>query len=692
MGSKSRRVSSKVAAMASNLSSRSSDRLGPRPLRVGVTREDHGEYFMEQHVASACLHSTGAALDNLYEAVHSFELLSGLGIYASLVDACRRCAGADGEGAVKVRPTAIQAECWGLLLLPLDHDVAAPSTFVAPGPLPIFNENLCAPAVSSSLAAEAIPVPSDDSDLDNVEEDVEQVNTSGCCRVRETHDVIGIAPTGSGKTLAYLVPLLADGLCDRGRCHTSTSVFNRFVELFSLSYPLTSAGNAAVLDRCKKVHASEKTTELVQTVAQIAQRTANSCVTDRNLELAVRWQALRSDCDSVTMVSPQALVLAPTREIAWQVATVAKDLGASCCPVVGGVDPERQREHLSAEAPALIVATPGRLRALCGQVPSSTRRRAEANGMQSPAPPDELILLSGVRRLVLDEGDRLLDEGFDEDIQSLACLATHRRHSMVFSATWSTETESLAKVLRQLTVHITVAGVPTNIAQTIELVPKAARGRRLRKLLSEFGQAKVLVFVLFKQEAKALAKMLESEGYTAFAMQGNMTQSARAKTMQSFRDAPFGVLVATDLAARGLDVQGVTHVVNFSLGLSIDSYVHRIGRCGRAGRKGIAVSFVTDGDERHAYALLKMIQQARQPVPPGLQQMATSYECSHMSAGFSGMKLKNTQSGEVRAVARFGPKACDSDEEVNKSSQKVQNLKIWKGARRKPGAAVDLQQ
>merc|ERR1712224_655023 len=102
--------------------------------------------------------------------------------------------------------------------------------------------------------------------------------------------------------------------------------------------------------------------------------------------------------------------------------------------------------------------------------------------------------------------------------------------------------------------------------------------------------------------------MLESEGYNAFAMQGNMSQSARAKTLQSFRDAPFAVLVATDLAARGLDVRDVTHVVNFSLGLSVDSYVHRIGRCGRAGRKGRAITFVTDGDERHAEHLLRVLK------------------------------------------------------------------------------------
>jgi superfamily II DNA/RNA helicase len=205
------------------------------------------------------------------------------------------------------------------------------------------------------------------------------------------------------------------------------------------------------------------------------------------------------------------------------------------------------------------------------------------------------------------------------------------------------------------------------------------------------------VFVLFKQEAKALAKMLVSEGYNAFAMQGNMSQSSRAKTLQSFRDAPSAVLVATDLAARGLDVQGVSHVINFSLGLSMDSYVHRIGRCGRADRKGVAVSFVTDGDERHAQQLVQVLEQARQPVPPGLREMALSYDRNSLSPSFMGLTVKSSgERGESRAVLKTAPA---NDPDMHSDAKNLiapsrfgqkKGFKVWKGARRSNNPSSDI--
>jgi superfamily II DNA/RNA helicase len=163
------------------------------------------------------------------------------------------------------------------------------------------------------------------------------------------------------------------------------------------------------------------------------------------------------------------------------------------------------------------------------------------------------------------------------------------------------------------------------------------------------------VFVLYKNEAKELAKMLSGEGFSAWALEGDMSQTARTASMQGFRDATAKggrstILVATDVAARGLDVPDVTHVVNFSLGLSADSYVHRIGGCGRAGRKGTAVTFVSDGDERHASELLRVLRQAGQHVPMGLQQMAEGFEHNEgrtqLSVKWSGAK------GEVKLMKK----------------------------------------
>merc|ERR1712217_90927 len=212
-------------------------------------------------------------------------------------------------------------------------------------------------------------------------------------------------------------------------------------------------------------------------------------------------------------------------------------------------------------------------------------------------------------------------------------------------------------------VYITVAGVPPSITQIVELVPKASRARRLRDTLQEFeataeSSPKVLVFVLFKKEAKQLAQMLSSEGFAAWALEGNMSQTARSTAMQGFREAGTkgssssraSILVATDVASRGLDVPDVTHVVNFSLGLSVDSYVHRIGGCGRAGRKGTAITFVTDGDERHAAELVRALQQARQPVPEGLRQMADGFAQCDGGAKLS-VKHSATQ-GEVKLVRK----------------------------------------
>ncbi|CAE8600493.1 unnamed protein product, partial [Polarella glacialis] len=164
-----------------------------------------------------------------------------------------------------------------------------------------------------------------------------------------------------------------------------------------------------------------------------------------------------------------------------------------------------QRDRLRAEQPSLLVATPGRLRALCGQRPASAMQRlrvaAAAGPVEEASLPEQLLSLRSVARLVLDEGDRLLDEGFEEDILGISSLCIRRRLTMLFSATWTSQTETFAIILRSGAVRVTVAGIPRVIVQEVELIPKANRARRLRDLLREFGAgAKVLVFVLFRRE------------------------------------------------------------------------------------------------------------------------------------------------------------------------------------------------
>jgi len=524
-------------------------------------------------------------------------------------------------------------------------------------------------ALAQEMRPEDIPVPDDsDDDLDDeraaaCSDSAPVATTFGAgrllCRVRDDVDVIGIAPTGSGKTLAFLLPLLADGLCAASPGVLSLEqLFCRFRELFPRSFPPESRGNLALLERCDQLHATGKVVALLTAMEQVAGKAEQA----RDEALAVQWRSLRFECALVDLVAPRAAVLLPTRELALQVADVAVRVGASCAVVIGGVDPAQQQRQLHDSAPGLLVATPGRLRALCGEQPASAlQRRADA---AAPATvPAASVALGAVMRLVMDEGDRLLDEGFSDDVCALARLAGRRKQAMLFSATWSAETESLAAVLRPAVAHIAVAGIPRTIVQDVEIVPKAARGRRLRDLLHEFGPSKVLVFVLFKREAKDLGRMLQAEGFGASVLQGDMSQSARNTALQRFRDASHAVLVATDVAARGLDVGGVSHVVNFSLGLSMDSYVHRIGRCGRAGRDGTAVTFVTDGDERHAMQLQRVLRQCGQPVPPGLTQMAAAFEKA-TAGGLAATSLKLKHSGargEVRLVAKESQRA-DADQ------------------------------
>ena len=603
-------------------------------------------YRQERGVSLESLAKGSLALAEASSPVLHFDDLCSRGVDVRVARAAQRCAG--GHSAT----TAVQAECWGQLLKLRDGG-AFPD-------VPVESQLRCWAKTASQQLNEALSVPLPKA---RPEEDWEpnMPFDPSCsrCEVREGRDLVGIAPTGSGKTLAYLLPLLADGLC-KVQCSAAPSVdsiFERFQALYPRSFEAGRGSNDTILNRLCKVYAEKRNEEVMKAMTQVAKKAAAG---SKDEALRDAWSRVLEEIDSEGRLRPAGLVLVPSRELAQQVGQVAKDLGCSCKVILGGVDHLRQREQLKVERPALLVATPGRLRALCGQWPASATARAASDGREDTlTPPEALISLRVVLRLVLDEGDRLIDEGFEEDIMALASGCYRRRLTLLFSATWSSQTELLA-VLLQGPIKVTVAGIPRVISQEVELIPKAARFRRLRDLLREFGDAKVLVFVLFKREARLVAKMLQGEGIQSWALEGNMSQAARSSAMQAFRDAKAGlggspaVLVATDVAARGLDVPDVSHVVNYSLGLSIDGYVHRIGRCGRAGRKGTAVTFVTDGDERWAGPLLKVLHEARQNIPPGLTEMAKDF-----SKGSSKVMLQKNKAGEAKLKSK-GSQGNDS--------------------------------
>ncbi|WP_226886368.1 DEAD/DEAH box helicase [Nisaea nitritireducens] len=282
----------------------------------------------------------------------------------------------------------------------------------------------------------------------------------------------------------------------------------------------------------------------------------------------------------------RALVLAPTRELAVQIgesiATYTRHLGLRKVVVVGGVAFGPQRAALGRGADILI-ATPGRLLDLVER---------------------DCVSLGSVSHLVLDEADRMLDMGFIHDVRKVAKLVPSARQSLLFSATMPPKVEQLAQFLLKEPGRVEVTPeqlTVERIHQTVHHVPASAKQGLLLEVLSNPDFNKVIIFTRTKHKADRVAKMLTASGIESEALHGNKTQSARQRALQRFRNGACRALVATDIAARGIDVSDVTHVINFELPNEPESYVHRIGRTARAGTDGAALS-LCDPDE-FAYLL-----------------------------------------------------------------------------------------
>ena len=282
----------------------------------------------------------------------------------------------------------------------------------------------------------------------------------------------------------------------------------------------------------------------------------------------------------------RALVLTPTRELAAQVAesveTYGKHTPQRCGVVFGGVSINPQIAQLK-RGVDILVATPGRLLDHAGQ---------------------RTVDLSRVEILVLDEADRMLDMGFIHDIRKVIALMPAKRQNLLFSATYSDTIRQLADRLLDAPVEIEVARRNT-AAELVEQVVHPVDRERKRELLSHLIRTQdwrqVLVFTRTKHGANRLATQLERDGIGAAAIHGNKSQGARTKALADFKQNRIKVLVATEVAARGLDIDQLPHVVNFELPHVAEDYVHRIGRTGRAGREGEAVSLVCV-DERQLLA------------------------------------------------------------------------------------------
>ena len=288
----------------------------------------------------------------------------------------------------------------------------------------------------------------------------------------------------------------------------------------------------------------------------------------------------------------RVLVLTPTRESDAQVgesmATYGKYLPMRTAVVFGGVGINPQIDKLR-RGVDILVATPGRLLDLVNQKAAD---------------------LSKVEILVLDEADRMLDMGFIHDIRKVMALLPKKRQNLLFSATFSEDIKRLASGILHQPVLVEVARNETSgqIKQVVHLVGKANKRNLLAHLISTGDWKQVLVFTRTKHGANRLTEQLEKDGIQAAAIHGNKSQTARTKALAGFKNGEVRVLVATDIAARGLDIDQLPHVVNYELPNVPEDYVHRIGRTGRAGRTGVAMSLICHEEIKLLAGIEKLIR------------------------------------------------------------------------------------
>jgi len=338
----------------------------------------------------------------------------------------------------------------------------------------------------------------------------------------------------------------------------------------------------------------------------------------------------------------KAVIVSPTRELAVQIydqlVILAGPAGLGVVCVYGGVPKPPQIEAL--RTASIVVATPGRLNDLVGEGTCD---------------------LSNADYVVLDEADRMLDKGFEEPIRQIITQCPKKRQTLMFTATWPPSVRELASTFMVSPVKITIGDnvsgelrANVRIKQVVEVVDPRAKEQRLIQLLRQYQSGKnkedrILVFCLYKKEATRIEQFIQRSGFRVGGIHGDLSQDKRTAALAAFKDGKVPLLVATDVAARGLDIPAVKVVINVTFPLTAEDYVHRIGRTGRAGQDGLAVTFFTEHDKGLSGSLINVLKAANQPVPEELMKFGTTVKKKGHEA--YGAFYKDT--GDMKAATKI---------------------------------------
>lgn len=358
----------------------------------------------------------------------------------------------------------------------------------------------------------------------------------------------------------------------------------------------------------------------------------------------------------------QALILAPTRELALQITTeakkVAKSRNVNVIAIYGGQDVEKQIHKLKGGM-HIVVATPGRL--------LDHLRRGTVN-------------LNDVSIFVLDEADQMLTMGFLEEVEYIIKKTPPRRQMMLYSATIPKGIRALTNKYMKSPVEIRIESDRVTLDEIKQIVVETTdrhKQEALVQAIKKYNPFLSIAFCRTKRRAKALNEALIEKGFLSDELHGDMTQAKREKVMKAFRDAKLQILVATDVAARGIDVEGITHVFNYDIPTDVESYIHRIGRTGRAGEEGMAITFAAPKDRDFLSMIEKGTNQRIEKTiyqPEGrAESMEATFEREAKKREFKGSGERGTQKGRDRGSNRTSDRASGRESNKGRGSDRDSN-------------------